>query len=167
VAQTIIPDYLNGDDVPADAILWPGHPQQFDLSKWSPNHTREKTRAPLDKVISALKEEGVTTFSASGYCFGARYAVDLALENVTKVIVLSHPSQLNAPEDFEKLLSQSKNPILINSCETDPQFPPEKQKIADDVLGSGKYAPGYERTYWPGCTHGFAVRGDIVRTFLF
>lgn len=61
------------------------------------------------------------------------------------------------------MLAKSKNPLLINSCETDSQFPPEKQKIADELLGGGKYAPGYERTYWDGCSHGFAVRGDMVR----
>lgn len=51
---------------------------------------------------------------------------------------------------------------MINSCETDPQFPQEAQKVADEILGGGKFAPGYERTYWDGCTHGFAVRGNLV-----
>ena len=53
--------------------------------------------------------------------------------------------------------------MLINSCEVDPSFPTEFQKIADEILGGGKFAPGYERTYWDGCNHGFAVRGDMVR----
>ena len=53
-------------------------------------------------------------------------------------------------------------PVLFNTCEVDPQFPIESQKIADELLGDGKYSPGYKRTYWDGCTHGFAVRGDIV-----
>ena len=53
-------------------------------------------------------------------------------------------------------------PLLINSCEVDPQYPAEKQKAGDEILGGGKTeATGYKRTYWPGCTHGFAVRGDI------
>jgi dienelactone hydrolase len=51
--------------------------------------------------VKALKADGATTFGATGYCFGARYAVDLALENVTKAIVMAHPSLLNVPEDFE------------------------------------------------------------------
>lgn len=29
-------------------------------------------------------------------------------------------------------------------------------------MGDGKFAPGYQRTYWDGCVHGFAVRGDLV-----
>ena len=43
-------------------------------------------------------------------------------------------------------------------------FPIEAQSKADEMFGSGKFAPGYERTYWDGCTHGFAVRGDMVST---
>ena len=46
----------------------------------------------------------------------------------------------------------------------DQQFGPEKQAIADKIFSEG-FAPGYERTYWEGCTHGFAVRGDLVRIF--
>jgi hypothetical protein len=40
-------------------------------------------------------------------------------------------------------------------------FPPEKQKVTDELLGDGKYAPGYVREYFAGCSHGFAVRGDM------
>jgi hypothetical protein len=40
-------------------------------------------------------------------------------------------------------------------------FPAESQAKADEILGNGKFAPGYERKYFPGCTHGFAVRGDM------
>ena len=42
-------------------------------------------------------------------------------------------------------------------------FPIEAQALADEILGGGKFAPGYERTYWDGCVHGYAVRGDMVR----
>jgi hypothetical protein len=35
-------------------------------------------------------------------------------------------------------------------------------RIADELLGNGQYAPGYERAHFPGCNHGFAVRGDLV-----
>ncbi len=61
-------------------------------------------------------------------------------------------------EYFEK----AKAPLLLNTSETDPTFPQEAQKVADEIF-NGKFAPGYERTYWEGCTHGFAVRGDLVR----
>ena len=44
-------------------------------------------------------------------------------------------------------------------------FPIEAQALADEILGGSKFAPGYERTYWDGCVHGYAVRGDMVREF--
>ena len=68
--------------------------------------------------------------------------------------------QLACKMDLEKF-AKTNVPLLINSCEVDDMYPAEKQKIGDEILGNGKHAPGYERTYWEGCTHGFAVRGDI------
>ena len=63
---------------------------------------------------------------------------------------------------MQKYLATSKTPLLINSCEVDSQFPKESQAVTDEILGEGKFTYGYERTYWDGCTHGFAVRGDLV-----
>ncbi|OJT09849.1 hypothetical protein TRAPUB_13672, partial [Trametes pubescens] len=45
----------------------------------------------------------------------------------------------------------------------DFQFGKDAQAKADEILDDGQFAPGYKRTYWEGCTHGSAVRGDIVR----
>ena len=62
-------------------------------------------------------------------------------------------------------MAKSKAPLLINSCEFDDQFDQNAQAVVDKMMGDGKFAPGYERTYWDGCTHGFAVRGDLVSHF--
>lgn len=76
---------------------------------------------------------------------------------------VNHPSRLSKPKDFERLLeSGSTTKILINAGEIDEQFPLEAQKEADALLEGGKYKGGYKRVYWEGCTHGFAVRGDLV-----
>lgn len=96
--KTIAIDYLNSDPAPAD-LLGPGG--NFDLNTWFTSHGRTQTRPPLDKVITALKEEGVTTLAAVGYCFGARYVFDLAFENVIKVAAVAHPSLLKVPQDIE------------------------------------------------------------------
>jgi hypothetical protein len=51
--------------------------------------------------------------------------------------------------------------MLINSCETDPMYNPDAQAKGDEILGNGTTeAENYKRTYYPGCVHGFAVRGD-------
>lgn len=54
-----------------------------------------------------------------------------------------------------------KAPLLINSCTIDQMFPKESQSKTDDILGNGKFEPGYKREYFDGCTHGFAVCGDL------
>lgn len=51
--------------------------------------------------------------------------------------------------------------MLLNTCTVDEQFPLEAQAAADQILGNGKFPHGYEKYYWDGCTHGFAVRGDM------
>ncbi|KJA16438.1 hypothetical protein HYPSUDRAFT_47350, partial [Hypholoma sublateritium FD-334 SS-4] len=130
---TYVPDYLNGDPIPPDALN-PG--QTFDIMKWFPTHNQEFTRPPLDKVIAALKAEGVTS--------SGRYVFDLAFENVIKVGVVSHPSLLKTPDDLE-----SKAPLLFNSAK------------ADEVFAG--FAPGYKREYFEGLTHCFALRGDISK----
>lgn len=86
----------------------------------------------------------------------------LAQENLIKAAVFTHPSPFTLPHDFTALLEKSHAACLLNSCEVDPAFPQEAQKTADEMLGDGKYKPGYKRTYWEGCTHGYAVRGDMV-----
>jgi len=61
----------------------------------------------------------------------------------------------------QKYIATSKAPLLINSCTTDTQFPISAQTLADELFGEGKFGPGYKREYWDGCSHGFAVRGDL------
>jgi len=118
-------------------------------------------RARRQGHFSVLKDEGVTKFGATGYCLGARIGFDLAFEGAVQVAVTAHPSLLKIPEDLEKYKSIAKAPLLINSCTIDTQFPLEAQAKADEILGGGKYEPGYERKYFEGCTHGFSVRGDL------
>jgi len=156
--KTIAPDYLNDDPCPPDALS-PG--SGFDIGKWFVNHTEKQTRPPLDKVLAALKEQGVTSIGATGYCLGGRYTFDLAFENLISVGVVSHPSLLKVPADLEKYISDSKAPLLINSCTFDEQFPIASQDKADELFA--KFAPGYKRNYFDGCTHGFAVRGDLSK----
>ncbi|KAF9013564.1 alpha/beta-hydrolase [Hymenopellis radicata] len=145
-------DYLNGDPVPVDYSKKEG----FDISVWKGRHGREATRPPLDKVIAALKEEGVKDFGATGYCLGGRYVFDLAFDGVIKVGTTAHPSLLTFPDDFEKYVSTASVPLQINSCEVDAQFPLEIHAKVDEVFA--KFAPGYERLYFEGCTHGPKVK---------
>ena len=113
----------------------------------------------------------------------ARLVFDLAFDNIIHVAVVAHPSLLK-PEDLDvrhsfvdiriSLLSvipsqtyiaKSKAPLLINSCEDDGAFPKSFAETADQKFAN--FAPGYRRTYYEGASHGFAVRGDVVRENVF
>ncbi|GJE91312.1 alpha/beta hydrolase [Phanerochaete sordida] len=155
--RTIAPDILNGDARSPETM----GDASFDRAKWVAAHGPDSWTPVLDAVVAALKAQGVARFGTTGYCFGAPPAFYLAFKNEAHVTVLAHPSRLDCPADLEKYRDVSKAPLLINTCEVDPAFPLDRQAIADEIFGNGKFAPGYERTYWEGCTHGFAVKGDL------
>ncbi|KAJ7207885.1 chlorocatechol-degradation protein [Mycena pura] len=153
--KTIVPDLFSGDPISVNP------PPDFNRETWGEKHGPAQVRPIIDKVLAALREQGVTEFAGAGFCFGARYVFDLAFENTLKVSIVSHPSRLVIPDDLNKYATVSTAPLLINSCEVDKPFPLEAQAQADTILGDGKFAPGYRREYFPGCSHGFAVRGDM------
>ncbi|OSX64121.1 hypothetical protein POSPLADRAFT_1045241 [Postia placenta MAD-698-R-SB12] len=155
--KVVMPDIFNGDPIGEMDL----NNASFNREAWFARHPEETWKTAVDPVVAALKEQGVTRFGTTGYCFGAPPAWYLACKNESHVTVVSHPSRLKIPDDLEKYKTESKAPLLINSCEVDRAFPLEAQASADEVLGGGKFGPGYERTYWEGCTHGFAVRGDL------
>lgn len=148
------PDLFEGDPVGQDAFE-PG--SGFDIGKWFPKHSAAHTGERARSVIKALKSQGITVFGATGYCYGARLVFDLAFDNIISVSVVSHPSLLK-PEDLDTYLAKSKAPLLVNSCEFDPQFPKDLAATTDEKFA--KFEPGYKRTYWEGVQHGFVVRGD-------
>ncbi|PCH44450.1 alpha/beta-hydrolase [Wolfiporia cocos MD-104 SS10] len=156
--KVVVPDILLGEAI-SDEQLNSGKIDIFN--DWVPKHGRETWIPIVDKVVAALTETGVTRFATTGYCFGAQPSFYLALQGKSHVTVVSHPSFLKVPSDIEEYRDNAKAPLLINSCEVDRQFPKEAQAVTDELLGGGKFAPGYERTYWDGCVHGFAVRGDL------
>ncbi|KAJ3903857.1 dienelactone hydrolase family-domain-containing protein [Lentinula edodes] len=125
--KTVAPDLFEKDGLPFDVFDSEEKRQAFDLPTWFGRHGPHVARPLLDKVIAALKEQGVTTFASTGYCYGGRLVFDLAFENITSASIASHPSLLKSPDDLE----------------------------------ARKFAPGYRREYFDGCTHGFAVRGDL------
>ncbi|KAJ3808170.1 dienelactone hydrolase [Lentinula aff. lateritia] len=159
--KTVAPDFFEKDGVPFDLFDSEEKRRAFDLQIWFSHHGPHITRPLLDKVIAALKGQGVTAFAATGYCYGGRLVFDLAFENITSASIANHPSHLKSLDDLEKYFSISRVPLLLNTCTVDEQFPLPAQSQADVIFGEGKFAPGYKREYFDGCTHGFAVRGDL------
>lgn len=42
----------------------------WDLGAWLSKHSIKDITPILDSVIQALRDQGVTTFAATGYCYG-------------------------------------------------------------------------------------------------
>jgi hypothetical protein len=90
----------------------------FIFPFWKPRdrHSPVEVHKLIDEVIQKLREDGVTTFGTTGYCFGGRYSLHLAIEGVAKVAVLSHPTMVDIPGDFEVrfllIVSASDDAIL-------------------------------------------------------
>ncbi|KAJ3555675.1 hypothetical protein NM688_g2442 [Phlebia brevispora] len=119
----------------------------FNRRKRLVAHGRESWQPIVSEIDTALKVQG---------------AFYLAYKNESHVAVFAYSSRLQVQEDLEKFKVMSKAPLVINSCKVvDSQCSLGCQTIADEILGGGKFAPGYERTHLPGCTHDFAVRGNL------
>ncbi|KAI0314053.1 Alpha/Beta hydrolase protein [Amylostereum chailletii] len=152
--QVYAPDLFEGDPVPI-AQMEAG---TFDFVPWLARHPVAHTEKRVRSVVAALRERGIDAFAATGYCYGGRLTFNLAFDNTIKAAATSHPSLLQL-EDIDKYVSTSKVPLLINACEVDGQWPKEKQDRAVERFKD--FAPGFAQPYFPGCTHGFAVRGDL------
>jgi len=155
--KVVVIDLFHGDPFPPATLS--GSVPGFDRGEWFKKHSLDHVGPVVQSAYAALVEQGITRFALTGYCFGARVVFDLAFEGKAKAATITHPSMLTVPNDFDKYKSISKAPLLINSCEVDSQFPIESQAKADEIMAG--FAPGYKRTYWEGCNHGFATRGDI------
>lgn len=94
--KTVMPNLFQ-DPVTED-VLSSG---SFDFPTWFSRNGIDYSEPRIRKVIDALKAEGVTRFAVVGYCYGARSCMNLAFENVIQVVILTHPSLLKTPEDFE------------------------------------------------------------------
>ncbi|KAL7006372.1 hypothetical protein EMMF5_004025 [Cystobasidiomycetes sp. EMM_F5] len=155
--QTYIPDLFNSEAVPVDGMQ-PGSSFTWDkFNVWIGKHMPDTAKPVVDKFLAKLEADGVLFVGAVGYCYGVKLGFWAAFEHKVKVLVGCHPSFVEVPGDLHKI-KESGVPLLINSCEHDPRFPPEAQKQADEILGGSST---YKREYFPGCSHGFAVRGDL------
>jgi len=152
------PDLFEGEPVSPDILDNPALQAKFDFRDWYSRHSSEHNVSRIIRVIDELKSQGVKRVAVSGYCYGGRVVFDLSYKGYTDVVVTSHPSILEVA-DLEKYASTVTVPLLINACEIDHQFPKEKQEKARELFADFK--PGFRQEYFEGCTHGFAVRGDL------
>ncbi|GAA6017477.1 hypothetical protein JCM10207_008240 [Rhodosporidiobolus poonsookiae] len=148
---THMPDMTDGEPFKKQDLKFGQHKR----TEWFARHGKERTRATIDRVIAQLKEQGVTRFAAVGYCWGARYAVDLVLEDLVSVAAVAHPSFINIPEDIEALGKTPAHFLWLHALQ-DFLMTAEKQKEVREIL---KDSPRHKHVDFDA-GHTFAIRGD-------
>lgn len=147
----VVPDLFSQDPV----LLNP--PSTFDLLRdWFPHHKPEITGPIVDKIVASVKAKWAPKYVvATGYCFGAKYAVRLLGSGFVQAAAIFHPSFV-AIEEVRAI----KGPLYIGASEVDHIFPAELRRQTEDALLEIKAQ--YRLTLNHGVEHGFSVRGDIT-----
>uniref|UniRef100_A0A0D9WG93 Dienelactone hydrolase domain-containing protein n=1 Tax=Leersia perrieri TaxID=77586 RepID=A0A0D9WG93_9ORYZ len=103
-------------------------------------------------IIAALKEKGVSSIGAAGYCWGGKVVVDLAKAHEIQAALMCHPSFVTVDD-----IKEVKCPIAILAAEVDHMSPVELIKQFEQVLSSMPEVDHLVKIF-PGVEHGWTVR---------
>ncbi|KAK3135690.1 hypothetical protein QOZ80_5BG0422220 [Eleusine coracana subsp. coracana] len=143
----VVPDFLHGDPyVPGKTD------RSLPVSVWVASHDPIKGFEEAKPVIAALKDKGICTVGAAGYCLGAKIVVELAKSREIQAAVLLHPTFVTVDD-----IKEVKCPISILGAEIDKYSPPELMKQFEIVL-SANYGVSHFVKIFPGVRHGWSVR---------
>ncbi|XP_066362978.1 endo-1,3;1,4-beta-D-glucanase-like [Miscanthus floridulus] len=140
----VVPDFLHGD--PYD----PSNPNNPGM--WMQAHNPKKGFEEAKPVIAALKEKGVSSVGAAGYCWGGIVAVELAKAHEIQTAVVLHPGPITVDD-----IKEVKCPISILGAENDHLSPPELVKQFEQVLSANSGVAHFVKIF-PGVAHGWSVR---------
>jgi dienelactone hydrolase len=138
----VVPDVLQGDP-------FVGSFAAGDFQPWVAKHSA--TGYPLEMtkgLVEALKDKGIGSIGAAGFCYGAKTVVTLAKEKDVKGIVQCHPSFVHA-SDYEEVAV----PISVLASPTDGV-----DKYVD-LLASRTDVKSFVKIF-PDVQHGWTVRYD-------
>ncbi|WOK95976.1 endo-1,3-1,4-beta-D-glucanase-like isoform X1 [Canna indica] len=147
----VVPDLLYGDPYSADNAERP-------ISVWIQSHSTDKGFEDAKPIIAALRNKGISSVGAAGFCWGAKVVVELAKSSEIEAAVLLHPSFVTVDD-----MKGVKCPISILGAEFDHLSPPELVKQFELALSS---IPGanYFVKIFPGVHHGWSVRWKMNDT---
>ncbi|CAN6657428.1 hypothetical protein TRVA0_030S00122 [Trichomonascus vanleenenianus] len=151
--KVVIPDLFYGDAISVEQLN-----SGKDLMKdWFPHHGPEQTRPIVDKVMKYVETELKPRYTvATGYCFGAKYAVQMLGEKKVQAAGIAHPSFVTIEE-----IKAIKGPLFISGAENDHIYSEELRAETEAALKE-MGATYYTTRAW-GVHHGFAVRGDPTK----
>ncbi|TVU19287.1 hypothetical protein EJB05_35427, partial [Eragrostis curvula] len=139
----VVPDFLHGD---------PYEPNLPDPLQWLQSHNPLEAFEEAKPVIAALREKGMTTVGAAGYCWGTKVVVELAKAREVQAAVMSHPAFVTVVD-----IKEVKCPVCVLGAEIDQFSPQELVKQFEEVLSADAGVAHFVKIF-PGVTHGWAVR---------
>nr|CAB3461549.1 unnamed protein product [Digitaria exilis] len=141
----VVPDFFHDDAyMPENA--------ERSLKMWSKSHPPGKAFEEAKPIISTLKDKGVCSVGAAGYCWGAKVAVELSKAYLIEAAVLLHPTFVTVDD-----MKEVRCPISVLGAEIDKISPPELVKQFEKVLLENS-AVGHFVKIFPGAKHGWSVR---------
>ncbi|CAH8261558.1 unnamed protein product [Arabidopsis lyrata] len=141
----VVPDFFYGD---------PYNPENKDrpLLTWAKDHGQEKGFEDSKPIVEALKNKGITSIGAAGFCWGAKVAVELAKQKLVDATVLLHPSRVTVDD-----IKDVNIPIAVLGAELDQVSPPELVRQFEDILASKPEVKSFVKIF-PRVKHGWTVR---------
>ncbi|XP_004290676.1 PREDICTED: endo-1,3;1,4-beta-D-glucanase-like [Fragaria vesca subsp. vesca] len=141
--HVVVPDFFYGD---------PFIPEKTERLVWLQSHGTDKGFEDAKVVIAALRNKGISTIGAAGFCWGGKVVVELSKSDCIQAAVLLHPSRVTVDD-----IKEVKAPIAVLGAEFDKISPPELLKQFEEVLSTKPDVSGYVKIF-PGVPHGWAVR---------
>ncbi|QIW98836.1 hypothetical protein AMS68_004354 [Peltaster fructicola] len=194
----VMPDQFSGDPVTSGNVTAPQEDnsvieqvkigiasaiKSFTIDMWLARHTPEKVLPILDKVLTSMKEEYADAVAngggiyVAGYCFGAKYALQLASTLHKDVVAGQRAPEAEAEEGMAKQGPQVKCaviahgtqitqqdlesvevPVSIVAVKNDALFPDEIREAGVKALQENEVE--VQEQVYDGVPHGFAVLGD-------
>ncbi|CAO2201111.1 unnamed protein product [Urochloa humidicola] len=144
----LVPDFFHGDPYNDSKIL----------SEWIKSHSPVIAAQDAKPLLASLRNEG-KSIGVGGYCWGGKFAAEIAKTDDTEVVVLSHPAYVTV-EDMKEV----KWPIEILGAQNDTITPPEQVRQLEQALRERTEIEYFVKIF-PRVAHGFACRYNTSDPF--
>ncbi|CAL5003128.1 unnamed protein product [Urochloa decumbens] len=145
----LVPDFFHGDPYNDSKIL----------SEWIKSHSPVIAAQDAKPLLASLRNEG-KSIGVGGYCWGGKFAAEIAKTNDTEVVVLSHPAYVTVDD-----MKEVKWPIEILGAQNDTITPPEQVRQLERELRERREIVEYFVKIFPRVAHGFACRYNTTDPF--